>query len=202
MLPFKIFGLLFFWCWNTFFQSLAQSNFKAATTWFIHNDKWRFIQFLVLFYVCVDLGMCEWGWSDAYSSVHGRFWQARGGKEDGKTELGQWAAELAASSAGVLNDWGRPGGPWVNTDITSLAFSHLARQPHVNITSMPTHTRSQICLNSHVCLTKAFNCCNVVVDWTIAFSYSSLKADKALCWLFRFWLLQHIWFVTKQSCGF
>ncbi len=116
------------------------------------------------FHVC----MCDYAWSDAYSSVHCRFWQARGEKEDGETELGQRVAELPTASVRVLNVWGGTGGPWANSDIASSACSRLARQHHVNITSSPhtctcTH-KNELWVLHIVSLRKTFNHCDVVVD--------------------------------------
>ena len=115
----------------------------------------------------LSLYVREGVWRDAYSSMHCRFWQAQGEKEDGETELGQWVAELPAASFRVLDVWGGTGSPWANTDITGSAFSCLGRQPYVNITSIPTHMLPNMTAPTLWCWVKLLT----AVTWTITFSY-------------------------------
>lgn len=182
--------------WLPIFQSSAPSKcFYRGNKMVYPSWQPKITQLLVLFYVlskCV-CASCVYVW---LMLEHIQPCMANSGRQG---EERRWRDRIGPASCRtpcIL--WGRTGGPWANTDITSKASSCLARQPHVNITSMPTHT--QIFLQSHVVSqSQAFNCNDAVIDWTIAFSYSSWKANKSSYWLFCFWLIQQIWFPTSYS---
>lgn len=124
-------------------------------------------------------------------------------EEERKMERQNWASERQSSLHPQSECWmSEEGLEAPKQTLTSLTWLLPVWQdsPMYILHSCPphTHTCSQMCLHSHS-VSKAFNCCDVVVDWTITFSYSSLDANKTSYWLFCFWLLQHIWFITNQS---
>lgn len=92
-------------------------------------------------------------------------------KEDGETELGQCVAELPAASECWMSEEGLEASGQ-NTERPGSASSHLARQPHVNITSTLTNMAALAHCESEGRLR---HCCDNVVAWAITVTYSSLR---------------------------
>lgn len=82
--------------------------------------------------------------SDASSSLHWRFWQTRGEKEDGQTELGQWVAELPTQSECWMSEEGLKAPRQMLTSLGILASGKTSPCKYY-ILSARTHARKYAC---------------------------------------------------------
>lgn len=124
----------------------------------------------------------------------------------GERRKGRWRDRIGPVCGRAPRSWMSEEGleaSGQNTEIPSSASLHLARQPHVNITSTLTNMAALTHCESEGRLR---HCCDIVVAWAITVTYSSLKANKHqrrnrtershTDWFS--WFLQHIWFLMKQ----
>lgn len=151
----------------------------CTSTRYLHIYKWILVFLFLIHYLrsvqpsqCMNVCVLCFKWCVFLPALEilagerreGR-WRDRIGPVSGR------APHSLSQSAECLRDCGPLGKSWHHSP-----SSHLARQPHVNITSISTHTRSEICLRLHTeSLSKALRCSGAVLDRTITFSYSSFR---------------------------